>query len=164
MYFWFYPLLLKTLVLATTVSSIWQVRNLFCACWVLEQINKSTTWYILEVYHFGVLLYLVVFSVLEAKCFQSGLEVRLFFWVKVQNDHVLCRCVAHNGEINTLRGNVNLMKAREGVMKSSVFGSDLKKLYPIVEPNLSDSGAVDCVLEFLVMAGKRTMPEVGPVV
>jgi glutamate synthase domain-containing protein 1 len=69
--------------------------------------------------------------------------------------------VAHNGEINTLRGNVNFMKAREGVMKSSVFGSDLKKLYPVVEPNLSDSGAVDCVLEFLVMAGNRPMPEVG---
>lgn len=69
------------------------------------------------------------------------------------------RCLAHNGEINTLRGNVNLMKAREGVMKSSVFGSDLKKLYPVVEPNLSDSGAVDCVLEFLVMAGNRPMPE-----
>ncbi|GFG41054.1 hypothetical protein Cfor_06824, partial [Coptotermes formosanus] len=69
------------------------------------------------------------------------------------------RCVAHNGEINTLRGNVNVMKAREGVMKSSVFGSSLKKLYPVVEPNLSDSGAVDCVLEFLVMAGNRPMPE-----
>lgn len=74
---------------------------------------------------------------------------------------LLCRCVAHNGEINTLRGNVNFMKAREGVMKSSVFGSNLKKLYPVVEPNLSDSGAVDCVLEFLVMAGNRLMPEVS---
>jgi len=102
--------------------------------------------------------------VLEAKCFQSELEVSLLFWVNVQNGHVLCRCVAHNGEINTLRGNVNVMKAREGVMKSSVFGSDLKKLYPVVEPNLSDSGSVDCVLEFLVMAGNRTLPEVGPVV
>ncbi|KAJ9598813.1 hypothetical protein L9F63_026652, partial [Diploptera punctata] len=69
------------------------------------------------------------------------------------------RVLAHNGEINTLRGNVNLMKAREGVMKSSAFGNDLKKLYPVVEPNLSDSGAVDCVLEFLVMAGNRPMPE-----
>lgn len=70
------------------------------------------------------------------------------------------RVLAHNGEINTLRGNVNLMKAREGVMKSSAFGGDLKKLYPVVEPNLSDSGAVDCVLEFLVMAGSRPLPEV----
>lgn len=69
------------------------------------------------------------------------------------------RYLAHNGEINTLRGNVNLMKAREGVMKSDIFGDDLKKLYPVVEPNLSDSGAVDCVLEFLVMAGNRPLPE-----
>lgn len=69
------------------------------------------------------------------------------------------RMVAHNGEINTLRGNVNLMKAREGVMKNDKFGSDLKKLYPVVEPNLSDSGSLDCVLEFLVMAGNRSLPE-----
>ncbi|KAK7070468.1 hypothetical protein SK128_010174 [Halocaridina rubra] len=69
------------------------------------------------------------------------------------------RLMAHNGEINTLRGNVNLMKAREGVMFSSEFGDDLTKLYPVVEPNLSDSGAVDCCLEFLVMAGGRSLPE-----
>lgn len=68
--------------------------------------------------------------------------------------------MAHNGEINTLKGNVNFMKAREGVMKSSLFGKELSKLYPVVEPNLSDSGAVDCCLEFLVMAGGRTLPEV----
>ena len=64
--------------------------------------------------------------------------------------NICYRFVAHNGEINTLRGNVNLMKAREGVMKSSIFGDDLKKLYPVVEPSLSDSGSLDCVLEFLV--------------
>uniref|UniRef100_A0A0C9Q6L0 glutamate synthase (ferredoxin) n=1 Tax=Fopius arisanus TaxID=64838 RepID=A0A0C9Q6L0_9HYME len=69
------------------------------------------------------------------------------------------RMLAHNGEINTLRGNVNAMKAREGVMKSDVFGEKLKDLYPVVEPNLSDSGSADCVLEFLVMAGERTLPE-----
>lgn len=67
--------------------------------------------------------------------------------------------MAHNGEINTLRGNVNLMKAREGVMKSTIFGDELKRLYPIVEPNLSDSGSCDCVLEFLTMATTRTLPE-----
>ncbi|GIY72321.1 usher syndrome type-1G protein [Caerostris darwini] len=39
--------------------------------------------------------------------------------------------LAHNGEINTLHGNVNLMKAREGVMKSSIYGEHLKKLYPV---------------------------------
>lgn len=68
------------------------------------------------------------------------------------------RVLAHNGEINTLRGNVNFMKAREGVMKSPYI-SDLKKLYPVVEPNLSDSGSLDCVLEFIVMAGGRDLPE-----
>lgn len=69
------------------------------------------------------------------------------------------RMLAHNGEINTLRGNVNCMKAREGVMHSDEFGDDLQKLYPVVEPNLSDSGSADCVLEFLVHAGKRSLPE-----
>lgn len=69
------------------------------------------------------------------------------------------RVLAHNGEINTLRGNVNLMKAREGVMHSEFFGNDLKKLFPIVEPNLSDSGSFDCVLEFLTECGQRTLPE-----
>lgn len=69
------------------------------------------------------------------------------------------RVLAHNGEINTLRGNVNLMKAREGVMKSDIFGADLKRLFPVVEPGLSDSGSADCVLEFLAMAGDRTLPE-----
>mgnify|MGYP003729734863 CR=1 FL=1 len=68
------------------------------------------------------------------------------------------RVLAHNGEINTLRGNVNFMKAREGVMKSPHF-KDIKSLYPVVEPNLSDSGAVDCVLEFLSLAGGRSLPE-----
>lgn len=68
--------------------------------------------------------------------------------------------LAHNGEINTLRGNVNFMTAREGVMKSSVFGDQLKDLFPVVEPNLSDSGSADCVLEFLMMAGQRSLPEV----
>nr|AWS20468.1 glutamate synthase [Mayetiola destructor] len=69
------------------------------------------------------------------------------------------RVLAHNGEINTLRGNVNLMKAREGVMKSEIFGDRLKSLFPVVEPGLSDSGSADCVLEFLTMAGERSMPE-----
>lgn len=69
------------------------------------------------------------------------------------------RVLAHNGEINTLRGNVNLMKAREGVMHSDVFGSELPHLFPVVEPGLSDSGSADCVLEFLTMAGERSMPE-----
>lgn len=69
------------------------------------------------------------------------------------------RFIAHNGEINTLRGNVNLTRAREGIMESDIFGSGLKKLFPIVEPNLSDSGSFDCVLEFLTMASERSLPE-----
>lgn len=52
------------------------------------------------------------------------------------------------------------MKAREGVMSSKIYGDSLKQLYPVVEPNLSDSGAADCVLEFLVMVGQRSLPEV----
>lgn len=52
------------------------------------------------------------------------------------------------------------MRAREGVMESKLFGNDLQKLYPVVEPNLSDSGCADNVLEFLVMAGERSLPEV----
>lgn len=69
------------------------------------------------------------------------------------------RLLAHNGEINTLRGNVNLMHAREGVMKSSRLGDQLKKLYPVIEPDMSDSGSVDNVLEFLVNAGDKSLPE-----
>lgn len=70
------------------------------------------------------------------------------------------RYLAHNGEINTLRGNVNLMQAREGVMFNSKFGNDmLHQLYPVVEPEMSDSGSLDNVLEFLVMAGNRSLPE-----
>lgn len=70
------------------------------------------------------------------------------------------RYLAHNGEINTLRGNVNLMQAREGVMANSSFGKEkLNKLYPVVEPGMSDSGSLDNVLEFLVMAGNRSLPE-----
>lgn len=74
-------------------------------------------------------------------------------------NHLFFRMLAHNGEINTLRGNVNFMKAREGVMKNDKFGDTLKSLYPVVEPNLSDSGSADCVLEFLVHAGNRDLPE-----
>lgn len=71
------------------------------------------------------------------------------------------RMLAHNGEINTLRGNVNFMKAREGIMFNDEYGDKLKTLYPVVEPNLSDSGSADCVLEFLVHAGNRKLPEVS---
>ena len=67
------------------------------------------------------------------------------------------RMIAHNGEINTVRGNRLWMQAREGLMKSDVFGDDLKKLLPIIEPGKSDSASFDNVLEFLNMTG-RTIP------
>jgi len=67
------------------------------------------------------------------------------------------RFVAHNGEINTLRGNINWMKAREGLLKSSVFGDDLQKVLPVIAPGGSDTATFDNVLEFLVMAG-RSLP------
>ena len=54
------------------------------------------------------------------------------------------------------------MAAREGVMHSSTYGNNLKKLYPVVETGMSDSGCVDNVLEFLIMAGGRSLPEVYP--
>jgi len=63
------------------------------------------------------------------------------------------RYMSHNGEINTLRGNINWMHAREGVAQTELFGDDIKDLFPIVEPDVSDSGAFDNVLEFLLMSG-----------
>ncbi|QPG74841.1 glutamate synthase [NADH] [Brettanomyces nanus] len=69
------------------------------------------------------------------------------------------RWVAHNGEINTLRGNKNWMRAREGVMKSKLFGDELDKLYPIIEEGGSDSAALDNVLELLVINGVLSLPE-----
>jgi glutamate synthase (NADPH) large chain len=63
------------------------------------------------------------------------------------------RFVAHNGEINTVKGNFNWMRAREGVMKSPVLGDDLKKLYPISFEGQSDTAIFDNALELLVMAG-----------
>uniref|UniRef100_UPI0005C9C900 glutamate synthase [NADH], amyloplastic isoform X2 n=1 Tax=Fragaria vesca subsp. vesca TaxID=101020 RepID=UPI0005C9C900 len=71
------------------------------------------------------------------------------------------RVIGHNGEINTLRGNVNWMKAREGLLKCTELGlskNELKKLLPIVDASSSDSGAFDGVLELLVRAG-RSLPE-----
>ncbi len=63
------------------------------------------------------------------------------------------RYVAHNGEINTVKGNYNWMKAREGVMSSPVLGQDLQKLYPISFPSQSDTATFDNCLELLTMAG-----------
>ncbi len=64
------------------------------------------------------------------------------------------RFLAHNGEINTLRGNVNWMHAREALFETKVFGDDLSKILPVVNPNGSDSAMFDNVLELMVLAGR----------
>lgn len=64
------------------------------------------------------------------------------------------RYMAHNGEINTLRGNINKMTAREKNIHSKLFGDDTEKLLPVVEKNLSDSGIFDNVFELLCMGGR----------
>ncbi len=68
------------------------------------------------------------------------------------------RFMSHNGEINTLRGNKNWMTARQGKLESELFGDKLKDLFPVCEPDCSDSGTFDNVLEFLLMNG-RTLQE-----
>jgi glutamate synthase domain-containing protein 2/glutamate synthase domain-containing protein 1/glutamate synthase domain-containing protein 3 len=69
------------------------------------------------------------------------------------------RYIAHNGEINTLRGNVNWMKARESLLQSPLFGDDIKKLFPIVSEGSSDSAAFDSAVELLFHSG-RSLPHV----
>ena len=64
------------------------------------------------------------------------------------------RYLAHNGEINTLNGNVNQMKARERSFESSLFGKDIKKLLPVIQENQSDSACLDNALEFFSSAGR----------
>jgi len=63
------------------------------------------------------------------------------------------RMIAHNGEINTVKGNFNWLRAREGMMQSAVLGEDLRKLYPIVYEGQSDTATFDNCLELLVMSG-----------
>jgi glutamate synthase (NADPH/NADH) large chain len=67
------------------------------------------------------------------------------------------RYVAHNGEINTLRGNINWMHAREAMCESDLLGDDLKKILPVIREGGSDTATFDNVLEFLVMTG-RSLP------
>ncbi len=64
------------------------------------------------------------------------------------------RCIAHNGEINTLRGNINWMHAREALFVSEAFGEDTGKILPIIDPNGSDSAMFDNTLELLYLAGR----------
>ncbi|SEN97742.1 glutamate synthase (NADPH) large subunit [Mesobacillus persicus] len=65
------------------------------------------------------------------------------------------RYLIHNGEINTLRGNMNWMKAREKQFVSEAFGKDLEKVIPVLDANGSDSSILDNALEFLVLAGRK---------
>jgi len=67
------------------------------------------------------------------------------------------RFIAHNGEINTLRGNINWMRAREALFESGLFGSEIKKILPVTREFGSDSAIFDNALEMLVMAG-RSLP------
>jgi glutamate synthase (NADPH/NADH) large chain/glutamate synthase (ferredoxin) len=67
------------------------------------------------------------------------------------------RYICHNGEINTLQGNINWMRARQGQLHSPLFGADIKKLYPIIAEQQSDSACLDNAVEFLVMGG-RSLP------
>jgi glutamate synthase domain-containing protein 2/glutamate synthase domain-containing protein 1/glutamate synthase domain-containing protein 3 len=67
------------------------------------------------------------------------------------------RMIAHNGEVNTLRGNINWMRARESQLQSELFGDDLKKIVPVVQDGGSDSAIFDNVLELMVLGG-RSIP------
>ena len=69
------------------------------------------------------------------------------------------RFVAHNGEINTLRGNLNWMTARQSMFSSPLFGDDMSKLFPIITPNQSDTASIDNAIELLLRTG-RSLPHV----
>ena len=69
------------------------------------------------------------------------------------------RYICHNGEINTLRGNVSRMYSREEIIKSDAFGDDIKKIIPTILKGKSDSATLDMVVELLLMTG-RSLPEV----
>ncbi|MDD4941551.1 MAG: glutamate synthase large subunit [Candidatus Omnitrophica bacterium] len=64
------------------------------------------------------------------------------------------RYCAHNGEINTIRGNINWMRAREGLLASNLFGPDLKRILPVIVPGGSDSATLDNVFELLYLSGR----------
>ncbi|AHV95922.1 glutamate synthase large subunit [Paenibacillus sabinae] len=70
------------------------------------------------------------------------------------------RFMIHNGEINTLRGNVNWMHARQSLFKSEVFGGDLEKIKPVINPDGSDTAMFDNTFEFLYLSG-RSLPHVA---
>jgi glutamate synthase (NADPH/NADH) large chain len=65
------------------------------------------------------------------------------------------RCLCHNGEINTVRGNTAWMHARQRILRSELFGDDLKKIFPVIQPGGSDSATLDNVVELLMLAGRK---------
>ena len=67
--------------------------------------------------------------------------------------------MCHNGEINTLRGNKNWMRAREGLLKSPYLGDDTAKLLPVTSDEMSDSGNFDGVLQLLTNESAMSLPE-----
>ena len=69
------------------------------------------------------------------------------------------RYIAHNGEINTIRGNISWMNARQSVLESPLYGDQIEKLYPVITPGGSDSSALDNAVEFLFQSG-RSLPHV----
>jgi glutamate synthase (ferredoxin) len=69
------------------------------------------------------------------------------------------RMICHNGEINTIRGNINWMTARESTLKSDLFGDDLAKTFPVIRPGGSDTASIDNAIEMLTLAG-RELPHV----
>ena len=77
-------------------------------------------------------------------------------WDRAQPNRYMC----HNGEINTLKGNMNAMKARQGTVSSDFFGDDINKLFPITELDCTDSGSFDNVLEFLILSGRSLQESV----
>ena len=75
-------------------------------------------------------------------------------WSRAQPMRILC----HNGEINTLQGNVNWMRARQSLLESDLYGPDFDRLLPVIDDETSDSGVLDNVLELLASAG-RSLPD-----
>jgi glutamate synthase domain-containing protein 2/glutamate synthase domain-containing protein 1/glutamate synthase domain-containing protein 3 len=69
------------------------------------------------------------------------------------------RYIAHNGEINTIKGNVSWMNARQSVLESPLYGEQIEKLYPVISPGGSDSASLDNAVEFLFQSG-RSLPHV----
>ncbi|KAJ2780968.1 glutamate synthase [NADH] [Coemansia javaensis] len=106
----------------------------------------------------------LVHSRFSTNTFPSWERAQPFNWCAHNGDDDSITTTTTNpngiGEINTLRGNKNWMRAREGLLKSSAFGDDrLKDLFPIIDDFGSDSAAFDNVLELLVVSGAMSMPE-----